>query len=201
MRSARRRSQAGFTLLELMVVSSLLLGLLVLGARPLLEATAALRLQLAAAELVGTLRAARGAAVRYSANVAVKFRTRGDGSVTFALYRDGDGDGVLNADIVRGVDPALAPQRPLAHFGRSAAFGFPPGPPPPDPGDPRRSLAGADPVRFNSSDLASFGPLGTSTPGSLYLTDGRRGLVAVRVFGRTGKVRVMVYDPERRAWR
>jgi hypothetical protein len=201
MRAIHRRPATGFTLVELVVASALLLGLLLLGARPLLEATSALRLQLAAAELVGTLRAARAAAVRHSANVAVRFRARGDGGVTFALYRDGDGDGVLNADIDSGADPEIAPPRPLAHFGRSAQFGFPPGPPPPDPGDPRRTLAGVDPVRFNRSDLASFGPLGTSTPGSLYLTDGRRGLVAVRVFGRTGKVRVMVYDPERRGWR
>ena len=201
----RRRSpagtQAGFTLVELLVVLVLLGGLLLWAARPLLEGTAALRLRLAAAEVVGTLRSARAAAVRHDAYVAVKFRTRGDGAVTFALYRDGDGDGVLNADIAAGRDPELAPPRPLTHFGRTAFLGFPPGPPPPDPGDPRQRLSGTDPVRFNRSDLASFGPLGTSTPGSVYLTDGRSGLVAVRVFGRTGKVRVLVYDPARRVWR
>jgi prepilin-type N-terminal cleavage/methylation domain-containing protein len=93
----RRRSpagtQAGFTLVELLVVLVLLGGLLLWAARPLLEGTAALRLRLAAAEVVGTLRSARAAAVRHDAYVAVKFRTRGDGAVTFALYRDGDGDG------------------------------------------------------------------------------------------------------------
>ena len=40
---------------------------------------------------------------------------------------------------------------------------------------PGRFRRRTDPLRFNSSDLASFGPLGTSTPGSLYLTDGRTG--------------------------
>ncbi|HEX5761322.1 MAG TPA: prepilin-type N-terminal cleavage/methylation domain-containing protein [Thermoanaerobaculia bacterium] len=194
-----RSRQRGYTLVELLVASSLLLGLLLMAAPPLLEATAALRLEVAAAELVGTLRLARSAAVRWDTNAAVKFRPRPDGTVTFALYRDGDGDGVLNADIAAGVDPELAPPRPLAHFGPRLWFGFPAGPPPPDPGDPRGRLAG-DPVRFNRSDLASFGPLGTSTPGSLYLTDGKR-LVAVRVFGRTGKVRVLAYDAETRSWR
>ncbi len=201
MRSPFTRLEAGHTLLELLVGSVLLLGLALLAARPLAEGTALLRLKLAAGELVGTLRTARSVALRDGANVAVKFRTRADGGVTFALYRDGDGDGVLNSDVRSGVDPEVAPPRPLAHFGRHAFFGFPPGPPPPDPGDPRRRLATADPVRFNASDLASFGPLGTSTPGSLYLTDGRRHLVAVRVFGRTGKVRVAVYDPAERVWR
>ncbi len=194
-----RSGQRGYTLVELVICSAVLLTLLLISAPPLLEASAALRLQTAAAELVGTLRAARMAALRWDGNAAVKFRPRGDGTVTYALYRDGDGDGVLNADIVSGVDPELAPPRPLMHFGPRVWFGLPAGPPPPDPGDPGSKLTG-DPVRFNRSDLASFGPLGTSTPGSLYLTDGRR-LVAVRLFGRTGKVRVLTYEAETKKWR
>ena len=48
--------------------------------------------------------------------------------------------------------------------------------------------------------MASFGPLGTSTPGSIYLTDGLHNLVAVRVFGRTGKIEVLRYDIETEIW-
>ena len=59
----------------------------------------------------------------------------------------------------------------------------------------------SDPIRFNSSDLASFSALGTSTPGSLYLTDGVGRLVAVRVANRVGKVRILTWVPERRIWR
>lgn len=57
-----------------------------------------------------------------------------------------------------------------------------------------------DPIRFNQSDLASFGPLGTATPGTLYLTDRRSRLTAVRVTSRTGRVRVLRYDPGARTW-
>ena len=57
-----------------------------------------------------------------------------------------------------------------------------------------------DPIRFNQSDLASFDPLGTATPGSLYLTDGQSRLTAVRVTSRTGRVRVLRYDSRARAW-
>jgi hypothetical protein len=49
--------------------------------------------------------------------------------------------------------------------------------------------------------MASFGPLGTATPGTAYLTDGRERLVAVRLAGRTGRLRVLVYDPAEEVWR
>ena len=58
-----------------------------------------------------------------------------------------------------------------------------------------------DPIRFNRSDIASFGPLGGSTPGSLYVTDSIRHLAAVRVFGRTGKVKVLRWDAVEDRWR
>ena len=112
-----------------------------------------------------------------------------------------DGDGVLTKDINAGVDPAVTPAIRLSQLGRGLGLGFPPGPPPPDPSSPQRLLSGTDPIRFNQSDLASFSPLGTSTPGSLYLTDGGKRLAVVRVTNKTGRVRVMVYDSVRRVWR
>lgn len=73
---------------------------------------------------------------------------------------------------------------------------------PTDPADPRRPLKGLDdPIRFGSSDLASFRPLGTASPGTAYLTDGRQNLAAVRVLGASGKVKVIVYDAGRQLWR
>lgn len=194
-------SSKGFSLVELIVVLALLACLLTLGVPPLLQTTTDLRLRMAAGELVGVLRTAKAYAIRHDANVAVKFRTEKDGSVTFTLYRDADGDGVLTKDINAGVDPAVTPAIRLSQLGRRLGFGFPPGPPPPDPSSPQQTLSGTDPIRFNQSDLASFSPLGTSTPGSLYLTDGGRRLAVVRVTNRTGRVRVMVYDPDRRVWR
>jgi hypothetical protein len=175
---------------------------LALGAPPLLRASSDLRLFLATQDLVGVLRLTRSYAIRHSANVAVKFRTGRDGTVTFTLYRDGDGDGVLTRDINAGIDPQVKPPRRLAHLGRGFGFGFPPGPPPMDPSSPRRPLTRLDdPIRFNQSDLASFDPLGTATPGSLYLTDRRSLLAAVRVTSRRGRVRVIRYDPRARVWR
>ena len=119
----------------------------------------------------------------------------------WALYRDGDGDGVRSDDITAGTDPRVTPLRRLAHLGAGVRLGFPPDVVPRDPGDPRRRLDRLDdPIRFNRSDIASFDPLGTATPGTLYLTDGRRELLAVRVTSRTGRVRVLRYDAGAERW-
>lgn len=193
--------QRGFHFIELVAVLAILACLLGIGAPPLLRSSGDLRLHLAADEMVTVLRLARMYAVRHSANVAVKFRTAASGEVTFTLYRDGDGDGVLNRDIDAGVDPEVAPPQRLTQLGRGFGFGFPPGPVPRDPGSPTKPLDRLDdPIRFNDSDLASFSSLGTATSGSLYLTDGVKRLAAVRVFNRTGKVRVLTYDSEKQVW-
>lgn len=193
--------EKGFQLAELIVSLAVLVLILLLGAPSLVRASSDMRLRLAAYELVGVLHLARASAVRLDANVAVKFRTAPDGTVTFTLYRDGDGDGVLNKDIDAGIDRPLGAPRRLANLGRGVGFGFPPGPAPADPSSPGHRLDVSDPIRFNSSDLASFSPLGTSTPGSLYLTDGVGRLVAVRLADRMGKVRIITWVPERRIWR
>ena len=194
--------QRGFQLIELVVVLAVMTSLLTLVAPPLLRISGDLRVHLASQELVGILRMARAYAIRHGANVAVKFRTdEKTREVTFTVYRDGDGDGVLNRDIQSGADPEVAPPGRLTNLGKGIGFGFPPGPAPRDPSSGRPLDRLEDPIRFNESDLASFGPLGTSTPGSLYLTDGVQRLAAVRVFNRVGKVRVLTYDAQRRSWR
>lgn len=194
-------NENGFNLVELIVVLCILALIAAVGVPPLLEISGDLRLHLAAQELGGTLRLARSEAALRGFNVAVKFRPGQGGATTYTLYRDGDGDGVLNRDIDAGVDPALSRPRPLQYLGSRMHFGFPPGLKVRDPGTPRKWMTVQDPIRFNNSDLASFGPLGTSTPGSVYLTDGKRRLMAVRLTNRTGKPRIIVYDFENEVWR
>jgi hypothetical protein len=185
----------------MLVVLTLLLLVSVTGVPRVLDWTRRLKVDLAANELVGVLRLTRSYAIRHGAKVGVKFRPGGGARWTFARYRDGDGDGVRTADIDSGVDPPMGIERELAHFGSYVRFGFPPGPAPRDPGNPGRRLDRLDdPIRFSRSDIASFNQLGASTPGSLYLTDGRSLLFVVRLFGRTGKVKVMRYDAESEVW-
>ena len=198
----RSRSQLGFTLVELLVVCALLALLATMSISPLHRAVSSLRLRQAASELVGALRLAQSFAIRHSANVAVRFGVEPNGGVTFSLYRDGNGNGVLNADIRAGADPKIDGPRRLGGLGFGLRFGFPPGIAPTDPGDPSHRLDRLDdPVRFNDSDLASFDPLGGATPGSLYLTDGYQGLAAIRVLGRSGRVRVLTYKAATGTWK
>ncbi|MFQ5526260.1 MAG: Tfp pilus assembly protein FimT/FimU [Thermoanaerobaculia bacterium] len=194
------RQSHGFQLIEVLVVMALASLAFMVVVPWFVSASTRLELDMAAAEVVAALRLARAAAVREGVKVGVKFREQDLGIFTFTLYRDGDGDGVRSRDIESEVDPPVGLPRSLHHMGRRIRLGFPLGPAPRDPGNRFRRLP-ADPIRFNRSDLASFGPLGGSTPGSIYLTDGRSLLAAVRVFGRTGKVKVIHYDVESETWR
>lgn len=202
LRSFRRQgAHGGWTLIEMLAVMAILAVLSALTMPAILDLAGGLKLRLAAQRVAGTLRAARSYAVRHNAKVAVKFHTEED-PTTLALYRDGDRDGVRNTDITDGTDPRVGPKRRLNYLPGDVRIGFPPGRPPREPGNPRRRIARLDdPVRFNRSDLASFSPTGTATPGSVYLTDGRFRLAVVRVNNVSGKVTVLVYDQEADAWR
>ncbi len=200
-RNHRLSRIAGFSLVEWIVILAIVGLFASLTLPDLFRLTRSLRVDLAARELQGVLRLARSRAVRHNTKVGVKFRTNGQGRYSFTLYRDGDGDGVRSRDIDNGVDPPLSPPRELEHLGQRVRFGFPAGPAPRDPGNPSRRLTRLDdPIRFNRSDIASFNHLGASTPGSLYVTDGQQFLSVVRVFGRTGKVKIMRYDVVTETW-
>ncbi len=196
------RKQSGFNLIEIMLALAIIGLVGVIAVPPLIELTNGLRVEMAAGQVAGAMNMARLCAIRYGTKVAVKFFTdETSGVVSYALYRDGDGDGVLSRDIETGVDPELRAPRRLAYFGERVHFGFPPGPPPRDPGNPSRRLDRLDdPIRFNRSDLASFSSLGTATPGSVYITDGRRHLAAVRTYNLSGKIIVLSYDVRTESW-
>ncbi|MCB1055834.1 MAG: prepilin-type N-terminal cleavage/methylation domain-containing protein [Acidobacteria bacterium] len=192
----------GFSLVEMILVLALIGFTALLGAPDLIRASTQLRLRLAAEEVARALHRARMTAIRTHVQVAVRFEVGDPRHITFRLFRDGDGDGVRNADIDQGIDPAVEAPRPLRRLGAGVGFGFPRSIRPRDPGNPRRFLTRLDdPIRFNRSDLASFGPLGTGTPGSAYLTAGDGSLAVVRVFNRTGKIEILTYDAETETWR
>lgn len=179
----------------------------------LLGALAALVVWPAAATLRDAGRAAAGARVMASTFAALRwqsvarrravglyFERRGRDWVWWHV-EDGNGNDLRIAEIRSGVDPVRSGPHRLGDRVERVELGFPAVgsiPQIPPKTGPIASLD--DPVQFGRSDLVSFTPTGGASSGTLYVTDGRRTLHAVVLFGPTARVRVWRYDAERRRW-
>jgi hypothetical protein len=141
---------------------------------------------------------ARSYSISRARNVGLKFRRNG-GRYEWALYADGNGNGVRTAEIASGVDRFLGITYPWSRNDVRPAIMT--GIRVPDPSTPGRYLDRIDdPIRFNNSDICSFTPIGDATPGSVYLWDAHDRMAVVRVFGATAKVRTLYYRRGARGW-
>ena len=185
----------GYSLIELMFVIGLVA---TLGAMAVPQSLAALddqRTAGAARYLAGRLQRTRMEAIRRNRAVGLKF-SRVGGRYGYGVYVDGNGNGVHSTEIASGVDPELMASEQLADQFRNVDFGALPGLPPVDGVTP----PGGDPVRLGTSDIASFSPQGTATPGSLYIR-GQRAQYVVRLYGDTARTRILRFDARTRLWR
>lgn len=190
-------ADAGTSLSELLVACAVI-GLVVAMVVPQVLGFQQMTQALAAARYVaGRLQHARTEALKHSAHVAVGFVQVGS-DFEYAVYLDGNGNGVRSADITSGTDTALAPAERLAWQFPGARFGIVEGTPSIDNTGP---LTGADPIRVGRSGLVSFSPLGGVTPGTIYLHGSDQRQWAVRMTGATGRVRVLEFDVARQQWR
>ncbi len=189
----------GFTSLELVIVLALCAALVTATAAGAFQLQASLAIRSAAAELAAAFFRARSYALTRGVAVALKFRTDG-GRYEWALYRDGNGNGVRTSEIASGVDRSLGLSIPWLRG--DVRPGILQDSPVPDPASPGSKLDRLDdPIRFNNSDLCSFSPVGESTPGSVYLWDGRDRMAVVRVFGRTAKIHTLYFVRGEKSWR
>jgi hypothetical protein len=162
-------------------------GALVLVALPVMEdAHRAAALSRAAAQVHGLLIRCRSVAVLRSRNCAVVFDQVGDGSWRCTVAEDGDGDGVRRNDIESGTDAVVGPI--LVLDAGPAGPGILDGRVPDPSGN--GSLRGNrwDPIRAGRGDIISFSSGATASPSSVYLTDGWRRMVVLRVYGGTGRI-------------
>ena len=114
---------------------------------------------------------------------------------------DGNGNGLRTAEVRSRVDRTVHPPRRLEEDVEHVVFGIPPGGPYPEaPPGTGTITEGDDPVRFGTSDLVSFTPLGRASSGTVYLTDGADGLCAVVLFGATARTRVWRWDRGAGQW-
>jgi hypothetical protein len=151
----------------------------------------------AARYLAGRFQHARMEAIGRSAVVSVRF-SPDVGGYAFAVYVDGNGNGVLAADIQRGVDWLEARPERLSDSFQGVSIGVLPGVPPVDSGS---AAPNGDPLKLGASNAVSFSPLGTSSSGSVYLLGRGRAQYVVRIFGETGKTRLLRYDAAVRQWK
>jgi type II secretory pathway pseudopilin PulG len=151
----------------------------------------------AAGGLRSIFREVRSLAIAKSRNCAVKFTNAGS-TWMYSFYEDGDGDGVLSDDIKAGIDHRLAGPMPLDLQLAPATIAVPPMKVR-DP-DGAWMLPTDSPVQFNRSAMCSFSPIGSGTPGSIYLSDGNSTFYAVRVLGDSGRVRLLRYNPVSGKW-
>ena len=190
---------AGVSTFELVIGIALASVLAAATASGAFQLQAALSVRSAATELAATFFRARAYALTHGVTVGIKFRRDG-GRYEWALYRDGNGNGVRTAEIASGVDRSLGLARVWPR--NDGRPGILTGAAVPDPGAPGSQLDRPDdPIRFGSSDICSFTPVGESTPGSVYLWDGRDRMAVVRIFGRSAKVRTLYYFRGEKRWR
>jgi len=79
---------------------------------------------------------------------------------------------VRSDDIASGHDPLIGPGRDLASRYEGVDFGLLDVPIPEVPPGGGTLAAASDPVRFGRSDIITFTPHGTSSSGTLYVSDG-----------------------------
>jgi type II secretory pathway pseudopilin PulG len=189
------RGEDAFSLNEVLLTMALLATLMAIGAPVAASVADASRARHAAALVSSRFRLARQEAVSRGVNVGVVFDRTGTGW-SLRVCRDGNRNGIRRADISSGADPcidgplAIGDLVPHVDIAVDATLQGPAGEPP-----------SPDPVRFGSSDIASFSPLGSCTAGSLFLRSLGGAQFVVRVGGITGRVRVMRYESPKTGWR
>jgi Tfp pilus assembly protein FimT len=180
------RDERAFSLVEVLVSCAVVGAVLAVAVPQVLGFQDRSRAAAAARYVAGRLQLARMEALKRSAHVAVGFAHVGD-ELEFAMYVDGNGNGVRTIEIASRTDPSVSAPERIGHIVPGARFAIVAGTPSIDDTGP---LTGTDPVRVGRSNLVSFSPLGGATPGTIYLCGPDRRRWAVRITGATGRVRV-----------
>jgi Tfp pilus assembly protein FimT len=138
---------------------------------------------------------ARIEALKRHVNVALRFEAD-DSGVRYAMYADGNRNGVRSADIDGGIDRRIREGERVEQHCPGVTFAI---------DDHARSVDGeapgtVNPIQFGRSRMVSFSPLGTSSSGTIYLLGRGHRQFAVRVLGPTGRIRTLEYNFAANAW-
>jgi prepilin-type N-terminal cleavage/methylation domain-containing protein len=181
-------NERGRTLLEMVFVLALILILASIFMPGLRAYSQEVQLMGAAQSFRGQFREAYSIAIAKNVQTAIRFETGPGGAPAYSIYVDGNHNGVLSVDIAAGRDLRIAGPRPLDAGLAGVRVGINANVPaiPPDSG----TLDPTDPIRFGRSNMLSFSPMGTASPGTFYLAgDGAQ--AAVRVTPESARVRIL----------
>jgi prepilin-type N-terminal cleavage/methylation domain-containing protein len=194
-----KEKSRGYSLLELLFVLAILSLAVTLTCNSLIRLSRRIALRTAAISLSRLLEKVQYDAYGSDHMRGVRFSQTAEGWQV-AVYEDGDGDGVLNADINSGVDLLIEGPIPIIDRLSMVRIGVPaPRVLQPDGGGP--FPPSARPVNFNQSSICSFAPNGDATPGSVYLVSGNTSEAAmVRSSGDGGRIRVLFFGVEGKKW-
>jgi len=177
------RAESGHGLLDLLVAVSLMI-VMVAAAIPKAQSMVhESRLRGAAFYLRGLMRQVRARAAAQACYMGVVF-DEVDGDPVFSIHADGNGNGIRRVDVDGGADPRLREPYRLSETFPGVRYGSLPG------GAKEPFMRG---VQIGRSHIVSFSPLGSSTTGTLYLSNDYGLVYAVVIFGSTGRVRVARY--------
>lgn len=184
----------GFSLVEVLLVTSILATLAAVSIPVTAGALDELRTSMAARYLEGRIMNARATAVKRSARIGLRFEPV-ENDCRIGEYADGNSNGVRASEIAVGLDPEIGQAEFIGGLFPGVGFGLHNGVP-----DVDGSLStSSDGLWIGSSRILTLGPDGTATSGTLYVR-GRRGQYAVRILGITGRTRVLRFHPGTGQW-
>ena len=190
-------SNQGFTFAELLFALGIASVFTAAAAPQLLAGLDEWRTRGAVRYLSSRLYRARMEAAIRNVDTAVRFVVVGN-TFEYVTVVDGNGNGVRSADLQSGVDRAVDHTERLADKFTGVDFGALPGLPAVDPSG---TAPGADPIRLGSSNMVTFTPLGSSSPGSVYVRGRGQVQYVLRMFAETGRIRILRYYPGTRDWK
>ncbi len=195
-----RDRQSGRSLVGLVVVLCLTAMIAAAGIPTLTEARRAAALRQASGRLWGMLVRCRAHAIMRCRATALVFERDEGGAWKCFIAEDGDGDGLLRADLESGRDRVIGEVLHLE--GTTAGLGILTDPRVPDPSG-RGWLDGNldDPVRAGRGDIITFTPRSTATPSSIYVTDYHNRMRVLRITPGTGRVYGLVWRAGWKKWR
>ena len=147
--------------------------------------------------LAGQLQRARLESLKRARPVAVRVDVIGE-RTQLRLFEDRNGNGVLQRDIDHGSDLPLTPMEWLDDQTRDMSLRINQNVT--DVSGVMTLEPGDDPLRIGNTSLLTFSPVGSATSGTLYVAAHRGPQMAIRVFGATGRVRVLMFDARTRQW-